>query len=95
VVTGAFEHTLRMQAKGQDFIAVIELGRYPGIALAVRKECTDKLKTIADLKGAKIGVTAPGSSTNMIVWYLMAQDGHQRLQPKEPDATAAHAAPSL
>jgi len=23
------------------------------------------------------------------------QDSHQRLQPKEPDATAAHAAPSL
>jgi len=75
VVTGAFEHTLRMQAKGQDIIAVIELGRYPGIALAVRKERADKLKTIADLKGAKIGVTAPGSSTNMIVWYLMAKAG--------------------
>ena len=34
VVTGAYEHTLRMQAKGQDILAVIELGRYPGIALA-------------------------------------------------------------
>src|SRR5262245_9031420 len=75
VVTGAFEHTLRMQAKGQDIIAAIELGRYPGIALAVKKERADKLKTIADLKGAKIGVTAPGSSTNMIVWYLMAKAG--------------------
>src|SRR5215471_6310169 len=75
VVTGAFEHTLRMQAKGQDIIAAIELGRYPGIALAVRKERADRLKTIADLKGAKIGVTAPGSSTNMIVWYLMAKAG--------------------
>ena len=75
VVTGAYEHTLRMQAKGQDILAVIELGRYPGIALAVKKDRTDKIKTIADLKGAKIGVTAPGSSTNMIVWYLMAKAG--------------------
>jgi NitT/TauT family transport system substrate-binding protein len=75
VVTGAFEHTLRMQAKGQDIVCVIELGRYPGIALAVRKDRADKIKTIADLKGAKIGVTAPGSSTNMIVWYLMAKAG--------------------
>ena len=33
VVTGAYEHTLRMQAKGQEILAVIELGRYPGIAL--------------------------------------------------------------
>jgi len=75
VVTGAYEHTLRMQAKGQDILAVIELGRYPGIALAVKKDRADKIKTIADLKGAKIGVTAPGSSTNMMVWYLMAKAG--------------------
>ena len=75
VVTGAYEHTLRMQAKGQDIVAVIELGRYPGISLAVKKDRADKFKSLADLKGAKIGVTAPGSSTNMIVWYLMAKAG--------------------
>ena len=38
VVTGAYEHTIRMQAKGQDIRAVIELGRFPGIVLAVRKD---------------------------------------------------------
>lgn len=75
VVTGAYEHTLRMQAKGQDIAAVIELGRYPGISLGVKKDRADKIKTVADLKGTKIGVTAPGSSTNMIVWYLMAKAG--------------------
>jgi NitT/TauT family transport system substrate-binding protein len=75
VVTGAYEHTLRMQAKGQDIVAVIELGRYPGITLAVKKDRADRIKTIADLKGAKIGVTAPGSSTNLIVWYLMTKAG--------------------
>src|SRR5215510_10174079 len=75
VVTGDYEHTLRMQAKGQDIVAVIELGRYPGISLAVKKDRADKIKSFADLKGTKIGVTAPGSSTNMIVWYLMAKAG--------------------
>src|SRR5262245_62786857 len=40
VVTGAYEHTLRMQAKGQDIVAVIELGRYPGISLAVDRKST-------------------------------------------------------
>lgn len=75
VVTGAYEHTLRMQAKQQDIMAVIELGRYPGITFAVKKDRSDKIKSIADLKGAKIGVSAPGSSTNMFVWYLMAKVG--------------------
>ena len=38
VVAGAYEHTIRMQAKGQDIKAVIELGRFPGIVLAVKKD---------------------------------------------------------
>jgi NitT/TauT family transport system substrate-binding protein len=75
VVAGAYEHTLRMQAKNQDIVAVIEMGRYPAITLAVKKDRADKIKSAADLKGAKIGVTAPGSSTNMVVWYLMAKAG--------------------
>lgn len=75
VVTGAYEHTIRMQAKGQDIRAVIELGRFPGIVLAVRKSLADKVKSPKDLKGMKIGVTAPGSSTNFFVNYLLAKEG--------------------
>jgi len=75
VVTGAYEHTIRMQAKGQDIVAVIELGRFPGIVLAVKKELADKVDSAGDLKGMKIGVTAPGSSTHNFVNYLLAKDG--------------------
>ncbi|MCX5480127.1 ABC transporter substrate-binding protein [Kaistia geumhonensis] len=74
-VTGAYEHTIRMQQKKQDIRAVIDLGRYPGIVLAVRKSEADKLKTVANLKGAKIGVTAPGSSTHILVQYAFAKAG--------------------
>src|SRR5947209_17165049 len=75
VVTGAYEHTIRMQAKGQDITAVIELGRFPGIAVGLRKDKAQSYKSAADLKGAKIGVTAPGSSTNFFVMYLLAKAG--------------------
>lgn len=74
-VTGAYEHTIRMQSKGQDIRAVIELGRYPGIVLAVRKEKAASFKSPADLKGMNIGVTAPGSSTHLLVTYLMVKAG--------------------
>ncbi len=73
VVTGAYEHTLHAQAKGQDIRALIELGRFPGIVLAVRKD--KPYQSHADLKGMKIGVTAPGSSTHFFVLYLMAKAG--------------------
>src|SRR3954471_8338612 len=75
VVTGAYEHTIRMQAKGQAIQAVIELGRFPGIVVGVRKEKAAGYKSAADLKGAKIGVSAPGSSTNFFVMYLMSKAG--------------------
>jgi NitT/TauT family transport system substrate-binding protein len=91
VVTGAYEHTLRMQVKGQDILAVIELGRYPGIALAVKTDRADKIKSAADLKGARIGVTAPGSSTNMIVWYLMSKAG---LKPDDASYVGVGTGPS-
>lgn len=80
LVTGAYEHTIRMQTKGQDVRAVLELGRFPGIVLAVRKDRAGQIKGPADLKGAKIGVTAPGSSTNFFVNFLMAKAG---VNPKD------------
>src|SRR5215468_5118579 len=74
-VTGAYEHTIRMQMKGQNIKAVIELGRFPGIVLGVRKDLAGQIKSPADLKGRKIAVTAPGSSTAMFATYLMAKAG--------------------
>jgi len=80
VVTGAYEHTIRMQAKGQDIVSVLELGRFPGIVLVVRKDKAEQYKSIKDLKGAKIGVTAPGSSTNFFMNFLLAKVG---LKPED------------
>jgi NitT/TauT family transport system substrate-binding protein len=73
VAVGAYEHTLRAQATGQDVRAVIELGRFPGVVLAVGKD--RPFKSIADLKGLKVGVTAPNSSSHFFVLYLMAKAG--------------------
>src|SRR5215204_7747667 len=75
VVTGAYEHTIRMQAKGQDVRAVIELGRFPAIVVAVHKDRANKIRSAADFRGAKIGVTAPGSSTALLAQYAMVKAG--------------------
>jgi NitT/TauT family transport system substrate-binding protein len=64
-----------MQAKGQDIRAVIELGRFPGIVIAARKDLAGKVKSAADFKGLKIGVTAPGSSTALTAQYAMVKAG--------------------
>ncbi|MBL0403247.1 ABC transporter substrate-binding protein [Microvirga aerilata] len=75
VVTGAYEHTIRMQAKGQDIRAITELGRFPAIVIAVKKDKAGQIKSAADFKGIKIGVTAPGSSTALTAQYAMVKAG--------------------
>src|SRR3954447_3021906 len=75
VVTGSFDHTIQMQAKNQQIVAVVQLGRFPGFGLALRKEKAANYTGPKDLKGMKIGVTAPGSSTHFMVLYMMAQAG--------------------
>lgn len=75
LVAGAYEHTLRMQAKSQDIRAVCELLRFPTIVIGVRKDLAGKVKSPKDFKGLKIGVTAPGSSTYITAAYAMSKAG--------------------
>jgi len=75
VVSGAFEHTLLMQAKGQRLRAFVLQGRAPQIVLGVNPKSMPQYRGVADLKGRKIGVTAPGSSTNVLANYVLAKAG--------------------
>ena len=50
-------------------------GRAPQIVLAVSKKAMPNYKSIADLKGKKIGVTAPGSSTSIMASFVLAKAG--------------------
>ena len=75
VVSGAFEHTLNMQAKGQPMRAFVLQGRAPQIVLAVSTKTMAGYKSVTDLKGKKIGVTAPGSSTNIMTNFVLAKAG--------------------
>src|SRR5437762_3049248 len=73
VVSGAFEHTITQQAKGQNIEALVRQGKYAGIGLGMSEAKASTYKSPADLKGIKIGVTAPGSSNNMFVNVLLAK----------------------
>jgi NitT/TauT family transport system substrate-binding protein len=75
VVSGAFEHTVNMQTKGQRLRAFVLQGRAPQIVLGVNPKTMPNFKSVADLKGKKIGVTAPGSSTNVMLNFVLAKAG--------------------
>jgi NitT/TauT family transport system substrate-binding protein len=75
MVSGAYEHTINMAAKKQPIKAVVLQMKYSSIALIMPKDKAAKYRGAKDLKGLKIGVTAPGSSTNMFVNNLLAKEG--------------------
>ena len=75
MVSGAYEHTINMAAKKQPITAVVLQAKYSSIVLVLPKDKAAKYKGPQDLKGLKVGVTAPGSSTNMFVNNLLARGG--------------------
>ena len=75
VVSGAYEHTISLQGKKQYFQAFVLQGRLPQIALGVATSKAAGFKSFKDLKGMKIGVSAPGSSTHNLVKQLLTMAG--------------------
>jgi NitT/TauT family transport system substrate-binding protein len=75
VASGAYSNTLTMAAKGQRLKNFVVQVRYPALTIAVAKRVADRYRSPTDLKGMKIGVSAPGSSTHMVVNHLLAKAG--------------------
>ena len=75
IVSGAFEHTINMQVKGQRLRAFVLEGRAPQIVLGINPKTMPNFRSVADLKGKKLGVTAPGSSTNVLANFVLGKAG--------------------
>jgi len=75
MVSGFYEHTIRARAQGKHLVMVALFDRYPGLVLMVGKKHVDQVRHIRDLVGKPVGVSAPGSSTDQLVKYLLRQNG--------------------
>src|SRR5688572_18390986 len=75
VVSAAYDHTISLQAKKQYFQAFVAQGRLPQIAFGVASAKAGNVKSFKDLKGMKVGVSAPGSSTHNLVKQLLTKGG--------------------
>jgi len=80
VVSGFYDHTVELQAKGKFLESIVVFDRFPGLVLMVSPGNTDKIKTVKDLVGKKVGVTAPGSSTDFFLKYLLRKSGEDPSQ---------------
>src|SRR5689334_19856781 len=62
-VVGFYDHTIDLQTKGKCIKSVVQLADVPGEVEIVAAGKADQIKSPADFKGKKLGVTSPGSST--------------------------------
>jgi sulfonate transport system substrate-binding protein len=70
---GAYEHTIFMAAKGFPLKAVALQANSFGLVVAIQKDKAPAYRTLADLKGMKVGVTGPGSASAMGLRMLLSK----------------------
>src|SRR5580765_5042968 len=75
VVSGYFDHCVNLAARKQELVSFVVYDRYPGLVLVVSPSHTNEIKSIKDLAGKKVGVSAPGSSTDFFLKFLLKKNG--------------------
>src|SRR5690348_9935156 len=75
VVSGYFDHCVNLAAKGQHLQSFVVYDRFPGLVLVVSPKHTAEIKSVKDLANKKVGVSAPGSSTDFFLKYLLNKNG--------------------
>ncbi len=73
-VIGFYDHNIDLQALGKYTESVVQLSRVPGEVELV-STAHPEIRSVADLKGKRIGVTGLGSSTDFLSQYLLLRAG--------------------
>ncbi len=71
----SLDHPIAAQGQGKELRMIVSFTRLPGTTLVVRSDMKDKIKTIADLKGQKVGVTNIGAGTHVLTQFLVTKSG--------------------
>jgi len=74
-VVGFYDHTIDLQTKGKCIESVVQFADVPGEVEMVATSKAATIKSPADFKGKKLGVTSPGSSTDFLTQYLATKGG--------------------
>ena len=97
VVAGAFEHALDLQARGLNYRAFVLQGRAPQMSLGLSTRKANAMKSLADLKSFKLGVSSLGSGTHWFAqqWMLKANVDAESIQFIEVGASTANVIEAL
>lgn len=71
----ALDHALKARAQGEDLVLLATFTRYPGLTLVVDSRWKDRVRTVQDLKGLRVGVTSLGSGSHLALNALLVRNG--------------------
>ncbi len=91
-VVGFYDHNIDLQGKGKQTESVVQLQQAPGEVELCRSDLAGLVKSPADWKGRKFGVTGLGSSTNFLTKYLAVHNG---LSVNDITSVAVEAGPTF
>jgi NitT/TauT family transport system substrate-binding protein len=74
-VGGFYDHTIDLQGLGKSAESVVSMLQVPGEVELCRSDLKGTVKSPADWKGRKLGVTDLGSSTDFLTQYLAVKNG--------------------
>ena len=75
VCSDSFEHLIALQSRNLAFQCFVLQGRAPQIAMGVSTRAMPNYRAPADLRGRKIGISAPGSTANLMAHLVLARAG--------------------
>lgn len=75
VSANALDHVIKAKRQGKELRMIVSFCHLPGTPLVVNNKYRSEIKSPKDLKGRLVGVTAPGSATDLLTRYMMAKEG--------------------
>jgi NitT/TauT family transport system substrate-binding protein len=72
----SIDHAIILRATGQELYMVASFTDLPCVTLVVRKDLRPQIRSIKDLKGRRIGVTALGAGTHVLAASVLRSAGY-------------------
>ena len=72
---GTFDQVIALQARGQPAQSFVLQGRAPAMALGVSLRAVPNFRSMSDLRGLRIGVSAQGSTSHLMASRVLALGG--------------------
>ncbi len=75
VSASAIDHVIKAKQQGKELRMILSFCHLPGSPLVANSKYRNEIKSVKDLKGRPVGVTAPGSATDLLTRYIMVKEG--------------------